>query len=493
MANIRARNAAQVAQYITKDNLDATDIKLLRKYKTQLIVSDGMSVDPFREKIEIEYLPQYFNDIPKLADYLANVFINDDVVYDDDLGGKKATITVGKINLKFAPKKEGKRNQTPTDIQEKGTTVIFNRVLKLNKTYPSVEAIKADKILMGELKKTFTKKYENNLDDWLLSYYEQQEKFFLHKKYSPSKWGPFEYNGSSFTKFFKTFIREGLQTIDGSKVKTYEQWNPADIWAAYDMNAMKKEINEAFEIDRKKAKPLPTVSKLNNLLIQYMNDSRLVGISLKKIEKAGSTHLEFFNITPKSMKISQVVNYKMNDLTFDIQNIAEHTKVTTYIRYGSPKTHEMNINLGDKKKFGNLSFNTQIKGSSAQGGQAPVYSVINLLHTQGSEKSFKNDNSDYPHDIVKYGKERTKIEKQYTYLKSHTKISGLISWTDFDNYIKDLYMEDLPQIAVSKLMQINFYYCAFKNYPNDEQFWISLLHLGMKVGKRFAPHAKISD
>ena len=105
MANIRARNASQVAQYITKDNLDATDIKLLRKYKTQLIVSDGMSVDPFREKIEIEYLPQYFNDIPKLADYLANVFINDDVVYDDDLGGKKATITVGKINLKFAPKK----------------------------------------------------------------------------------------------------------------------------------------------------------------------------------------------------------------------------------------------------------------------------------------------------------------------------------------------------------------------------------------------------
>jgi len=490
MVNIRARNASMVAQYITKDDLDNKDITLLRKHKTQLIVSDGMSVDPFREKIEIEYLPQYYNDIPKLADYLANVFINDDVEYDM-LGGKKATITVGKINLKFAPKKEGKRNQTPTDIQEKGTTVIFNRVLKLNKTYPSVEAIKADKILMGELKKTFTKKFEDNLDDWLLSYFEQQEKFFLHKQYAPSKWSPFEYNGSSFTKFFRQFIKEGLQTIDGSRIKTYEQWNPADIWAAYDMSAMKREINEAFKIDRKKAKPLPRVSKLNNLLIQYMNDSRLVGISLKKIEKAGQTHLEFFNITPKSMKISKVVNYKMNDLTFDVQNIAEHTKVTTYIRYGSPKTHEMNINLGDKKKFGNLSFNTQIKDSSAQGGQAPVYSVINLLHTQGTERSFKNDHNNYPHDIVKYGKERTKIEKEYNFVKSKT--TGLISWTDFDNYIKDLYMEDLPQIAVSKLMQIDFYYNAFKNYPNDEQFWISLLHLGMKVGKRFAPHAKISD
>ena len=104
MAKIKARNAQMVAQYITKDDLNNKDIKMLRQYKTQLIVSDGMSVDPFREKVEIEYLPQYYNDIPKLADYLANVFENDDVEYDM-LSSKKATIKVGKINLKFAPKK----------------------------------------------------------------------------------------------------------------------------------------------------------------------------------------------------------------------------------------------------------------------------------------------------------------------------------------------------------------------------------------------------
>jgi len=45
-------------------------------------------------------------------------------------------------------------------------------------------------------------------------------------------------------------------------------------------------------------------------------------------------------------------------------------------------------------------------------------------------------------------------------------------------------------------MQIDFYYDVFKNYLNNKQeyadFWIALLHLGMKVGKKFAPHAKIS-
>ena len=44
-------------------------------------------------------------------------------------------------------------------------------------------------------------------------------------------------------------------------------------------------------------------------------------------------------------------------------------------------------------------------------------------------------------------------------------------------------------------MQIHFYYDAIKNHTSDQDyadFWINLLHLGMKVGVKFAPHAKIS-
>ena len=41
-----------------------------------------------------------------------------------------------------------------------------------------------------------------------------------------------------------------------------------------------------------------------------------------------------------------------------------------------------------------------------------------------------------------------------------------------------------------------YYLAHMKNYLNNKQeyadFWIALLHLGMKVGKKFAPHAKIS-
>ena len=58
-----------------------------------------------------------------------------------------------------------------------------------------------------------------------------------------------------------------------------------------------------------------------------------------------------------------------------------------------------------------------------------------------------------------------------------------------------LQLVENDNISMTKLMQIDFYYDALNNYktPQDyADFWIELLHLGMKVGDGFAPHAKIS-
>ena len=51
---------------------------------------------------------------------------------------------------------------------------------------------------------------------------------------------------------------------------------------------------------------------------------------------------------------------------------------------------------------------------------------------------------------------------------------------------------DKKFIAQSKLMQLHFFHDALKNYASDKEFWTDLLYLGLKVGERFAPHAKIS-
>ena len=118
MVKIKARNASIVADYITASTLSTADKKLLDKFKARLIVQDGMVVEPFTEKLEIGYDKKYADQIPKLADYLANVFLDDDVEYDNKFPAGKGSVRIGKINLKFAPKKEGKRKKNKEKTTE---------------------------------------------------------------------------------------------------------------------------------------------------------------------------------------------------------------------------------------------------------------------------------------------------------------------------------------------------------------------------------------
>jgi len=40
-------------------------------------------------------------------------------------------------------------------------------------------------------------------------------------------------------------------------------------------------------------------------------------------------------------------------------------------------------------------------------------------------------------------------------------------------------------------LQLHFYYDTLSNFSKNKDFWLRVLYLGMKVGKIFAPHAKI--
>ena len=95
----------------------------------------------------------------------------------------------------------------------------------------------------------------------------------------------------------------------------------------------------------------------------------------------------------------------------------------------------MNINLGDKKKPGNLSFNTQIKGTAAQGGQAPVKLVEKLLSAKGSSKEFINDHSKYPK--VEKNKKDGFLDKEKDWKKKYEFVklkSNNTSWPVWDSF-----------------------------------------------------------
>ena len=461
---------------------------------------DLMIVEPKKKVINVEYQSEVKEDIiKKIKAHLEKQFgvigdINTDKI-------KVGRIVKGKnisFDVNFTERKppEVGRKQTPTQYQEKGTTDVFNNVLERNKRYNSIADMRKDTDLMKDIRDTFSGKtakknvgdHTDKVDDWMNTFFNQQDLFFM-KKYAPSKWSKFEYHKQDWVTFWSDFIKK-VKTNEGKPVGDYTTWNPSDIWAVYDKAKVNKEIDDAFKAD----KGDPRLSKVNNLLINLMGDSKLVGISLKKIE-GGGAHIEEMNISPKTMKLAEVVELNMSDIDLQLDNIVQQDKVTTYIKFAA--THTMNINLNDKKKLGNLSFNTQVKGTAAQGGQAPVAQVVKLLHANGNSKEFINDHNDkrYPKNADDFWDGAKGWQKKYEFVKTKTKSSSWPSWEDYNKYLTIFYKDNKPQIAITKLMQIDFYYDAIKNYTTAQEyadFWIALLHLGMKVGDRFAPHAKIS-
>ena len=116
------------------------------------------------------------------------------------------------------------------------------------------------------------------------------------------------------------------------------------------------------------------------------------------------------------------------------------------------------------------------------------------MKKNGSNIKFKNDNTEYPKTIEEFfspnAKYNTKdYEKWFTSLKKY--FTASVKYVDFEDYITKLYQDNDGPIAQSKLMQLHFYYDSLKTNNLGVDYWLKILYLGMKVGKRFAPHAKI--
>ena len=406
--------------------------------------------------------------------------------------------------VNFRILKSGAR--TPTAIQERGSAFILS--VALNTSHPKSQidlgknhiALEKNTYVFNGLKKIFTPAYEDRLKDWTYTYYQQQEKFL--EKYKDSRWSEFVYGSNSFVKFFENHIKNIYVTFGSSnpkkpakKLQKYEQWNPSDIYAAYDMDIIKKELDDIIGAEEN-TKGV-NLFRLNQYLIKLLHDKRLVGISLKKIKQNDKAELVLRNIDLKSYMDEKVESkqYTMNDIKFDIDGIHDRTKktVSTYIKFGDG--YQIDVK-GSSSKFNNLAFGTLIKAkSAAQGGNAPINLVIRLMKKNGSNITFKNDNSEYPSNAFELGSPKTGMygtkdyEKWYKEMKKY--FNTIDTYKDFYIYISKLYQEGDGAIAQSKLMQLHFYYDSLKSNTLKENYWLKILYLGMKVGKLFAPHAKI--
>ena len=479
--------------------------------KAKKIDSKGIKFFKGKTVVYIDYREDYENIVEDMSKKLISIFSGDGGINDKAvvLGGviskfnylKKKQIYKSsslKVRLREFTMKGG---VIPTEIQETGTTIILNAVLRKNVKFPNADSI----LKYGTTHKTregldrVFGAYKDRLGKWTHTYYEQQRSILDVNKFADSSWAEFTYGDESFTKFFSDRIKE-VTRRDGSKVAKYTEWNPSDIWAAYKL----KPMQDAIEKELKDGSN--TLEKLNNLLRGYFAKNELIGLSLKKIGDKGEAHVAFYNNDVKDLQLKVIEEYGFNDLLFDLNNIIKPNVGTVYVYYGSDKKFTMSLT---RTSGGTLSINSKIKGAAAQAGQAIIAMVVDLLKKKlkGKKMMFSKDIkttslyppswNDWDNDSKVPSKTVEDYKMMYDSLKSHFKNPP--EFGEFmDKILYPTYEKD-SRNAIIKLVQIRFFYDIFnmKSDHDIKEFWQDLLYLAMKIDRgsrfEFAPFAKISD
>ena len=234
----------------------------------------------------------------------------------------------------------------PPAISEPATRFILNAALESKgKIFKTQDDIFVHDVYK-DLEKLFGKKWGHKLDSWIYTFLMQNKLFFAN--YGRTTWAKFKHKDYKSEKDMQVFFVEHLKTLTkapGIKVgRTYEQWNPADIWAVKrsEQSTLEDEITAAT-----KNPSSDNLMKLNTHIIRLMEEKELVGISLKKIESGGSFKL--YNVDSstalKRLKAWKALDkFEIDDIKFQLRNVIGNFSgrgkgsiaATTYIIFGSP-------------------------------------------------------------------------------------------------------------------------------------------------------------
>ena len=483
------------------------DLKyLIATYKYSTVAKVEKS--PKDKVVYVDYLNTSWKDMKNLLENLQEVYFikgyGNKPVPEFTSSTASLRVQIGKTHPKpvvnFRSYTIG--SNAPTAVFENGSTFILEMVLNKNKKFDSVADIENDDDTYPTLLRLFNK-YESSLSKWLHTYFEQQRLMF--QKYRSPNWHTFEYGEDDFVKFFSKYIKDYGVYSDfeaGKKLAKYTEWNPSDIYAVKNKVRVQEGLDKIFKIKSKNKGA--HLGRLNVYLIRLLKSKQLVGISLKQISDNTEAVLKERN-TQKTFKDPNIEdkNFTINDIRFEIDNIHINQTISTYIKFG----RSFGITLSSStSEYGNISYMTSITGASAQGGNAPVAFVNDLLREKNPKCTFENNNKQYPRtnaDFLKPSNSSIKYTQEHyetwfndvkKFFKKPDKNSR--NYEDFYMYISGLYQKKSITGAIaaqSKLMALHFFYESLGTYAKDKEFWLRMLYLGMKVGDRFAAHAKIYE
>ena len=397
----------------------------------------------------------------------------------------------------------------PDTISEPATRFVLNAALESKgKIFKKQEDIFVHDVYK-DLEKLYGKEWGHKLDSWINTFLQQNLIFFKH--YGRTAWAKFKHMDYNDERDMQVFFMEHLQSLStapGVTVgRTYQQWNPADLWAVKraEQKSLEDEITAATENPS-----ADNLMKLNLHIIKLLEKKELVGISLKKIDKDGS--YKIFNVD-SSKYLTNLKSWKaldkfeMEDIRFELRNIfgnfpgkgGKGIAATTYIYFGSKYKVD-----ATRTGTGSLIFNSQILNEKgAQGGQSPIQPLLKRLRHNKSGVTFDNKIKNYPKNADEFAEiaedpkspQYKLYKKWFTFTSKHSKndYKAIKKFDDYLNNVQEAY-DSRPKEGIAKLSLLHFWYDALKYHDDDPVFWTDMLYFGLKIIAKgqFGPHIKIS-
>jgi hypothetical protein len=373
-----------------------------------------------------------------------------------------------------------------TEMQEKTSAWIFDQDLNHNVKYKSPDEIYNDKKFKKEIIGTPSKKgiYPYVTSEWIDSFYKQQKKFL--DEFSDAKFKEFSVKGG-----FMDFVSKLVTQKYGIGKK--DAWDPADVWCVQNEQQVVKIIKDAIENTN-------DIEVLNTILRTLFKERKVVGISLKLVDKrVDKARYQEVNIQEGILFTSgrhptfTITNIRCDFLLRDDNTFkAANATITFLVKY-TKEIIKYTVTIrtsGRTYRPGNLIFEFQEPGGSAQIGKAPVELVYEAA--KRNKMNFKNIWQDYPSTTPMFVEEENKYKEMFDVVNKKVETNIKTSDEFSRNILKQIADPDNYGTANSKLMQLKFLYEMTKlTEKKTEKFITDLFFLAEKRGPGFGPFGKL--
>lgn len=271
------------------------------------------------------------------------------------------------------------------------------------------------------------------------------------------------------------FMEELTKILFKLGIKQKDNWNPADIWLVTEPDEKIKNIKNNIS----------NLIELNTYFRNMWYANEIIGISLKKMS-GKIAEWEEVNIEPNKKSVFYVGNF-ICKLSIKEDDIFTTQDSKFKILFKNEDIGQFQVTF-NSKGMNNLKLEATSKNASkARLGKAPLDMVSEQFKFY--KTVFNNKHQNYPKNAKDFLKNFEKYYNMFKILKSEVKfyINEEIEFKE--NFVSCF--NKRPDIAMTKLMQLEFFYNMIIESSDKHSLATSLYFLAQKKGDMFGPFGKL--